>query len=353
MWIIGCDFHPRYQQIAALNQATGEILERQLSHEVKEAEAFYESLPRGALIGMEATCTAQWFERLLARCGHQLQVGDAAQIRASVVRKQKTDTRDARHLLDLLLTDRFPCLWIPTPAERDARQLLLHRHKLVGWRTSVQNQLHALARNQGILPRTSFWSRAGRQQLESMSLDPWAARRRQDLLRLLDELNPQIEELSQQIEREAQRRPEAIALMTQPGVGPIVSLAFVLTLGTAQRFPRGKQVASYLGLNPTEHSSGGQQKLGHISKQGNRMLRWLLVEAAYVAARKDPELQRMYKRLAFRRGRKIAAVAVARKLAVKLYWRLRQIEGARNAQPAPMQGRSGSGLVNALSSPSV
>ena len=112
-----------------------------------------------------------------------------------------------------------------------------------------------------------------------------------------------------------------------------MSLAFVLTLGTAKRFRRGKQVASYLGLNPRERSSGGTQRFGHISKQGNRMMRWLLVEAAWVAVRKDPELQRVYRRLAFRRGRKIAAVAVARKLAVKLYWRLREFE-AKNAPAA-------------------
>jgi len=353
MWIIGCDFHPRYQQIAALNQATNELVERRLSHEGKEAAVFYETLPRGALVGMEATCTAQWFERLLERCGHTLRVGDAAQIRASVVRKQKTDTRDAWHVLDLLLTDRFPCVWIPTPAERDARQLLLHRHTLVRWRTAVQNQLHALARNQGMLPHTSFWTRAGRQQLESLVLDPWAARRRQDLLCQLDHLNSQIDELTQQVQHEARRRAETAELMQQPGVGPIVSLAFVLTLGTAKRFPRGKQVASYLGLNPTEHSSGGTQRLGHISKQGNRMMRWLLVEAAYVAARKDPELKRIYQRLAFRRGRKIAAVAVARKLAVKLYWRLREVQEQPGAPPTPVQGCSGSGLVKAVTSPSV
>ncbi len=353
MWIIGCDFHPRYQQIAALEQATGEIVERRLSHEGKEAEAFYESLPRGALVGMEATCAARWFERLLACCGHQLWVGHPAQIRALAVRKQKTDARDAQHLLHLLLTEEFPRIWIPAPAERDVRQLLVHRHKLVQWRTPVQNQLHALARNEGVRPHTSFWTRKGRQQLEPMSLDCWAARRRQDLLRMLDELDPRIEELTRPVEQEAQRRPEAIEWMTQAGVGPIVSLAFLLTLGSAMRFPRGKQVVSYLGLNPAEYSSGDRQRLGHISKQGNQMLRWLLVEAAWMAARRDPELKRTYQRLAFRRGRKIAAVAVARKLAVKLYWRLRQIEEARKAQPAPTQGSSGSGLVNAASSPTA
>lgn len=333
MWIIGCDFHGRYQQVAAMNEETGEVIERRLSHETKEAETFYESLPRGALIGMEASCTAQWFERLMDRCGHRLQVGDPATIRASVVRKQKTDARDARQLLELLLTDRFPGIWIPTPTERDLRQLLVHRHHLVRWRTQVRNQLSALARGQGIFPRTRFWTQAGRQKLESLPLDRWAAQRRQDLLRLLDGLDEQIADLTRQVEQQARARNDAAELMQQDGVGPIVSLAFVLTLGTAKRFRRGKQVASYLGLNPRERSSGGTQRFGHISKQGNRMMRWLLVEAAWIAVRKDPELQRVYQRLAFRRGRKIAAVAVARKLAVKLYWRLRDFE-AKNVPAA-------------------
>lgn len=346
MWIIGCDFHPRYQQVAAMNQETGEIVERRLSHQTQEAAAFYESLPRGARIGMEASCTAQWFERLLDHCGHRLQVGDPATIRASVVRKQKTDARDARQLLELLLADRFPSIWIPTSAERDARQLLVHRHKLVGWRTQVRNQLSALARSQGVFPGTRFWTQAGKQKLQSVQLDRWAAQRRQDLLRLLTDLDAQIAELTRHVEQQAGLRSDAVALMQQDGVGPIVSLAFVLTLGTAQRFRRGKQVASYLGLNPSERSSGGKQRFGHISKQGNRMMRWLLVEAAWIAVRKDPALQRVYQRLAFRRGRKIAAVAVARKLAVKLYWRLREFEAKNAATAGSHAGQLGQRLMH-------
>lgn len=333
MWIIGCDFHARYQQVAAMERETGEVVERRLSHETKEAESFYESLPRGARIGMEATGSAPWFERLLDRCGHHLLVGDPATIRASVVRQQKTDARDARQLLELLLANRFPSIWIPTPAERDARQLLVHRHKLVGWRTQVRNQLSALARGQGVFPITRFATRSGRGQLEALQLDRWAGQRRGDLLRWLDDLDAQIATLTGQVEQQARARADAVELMQQDGVGPIVSLAFVLTLGTASRFRRGKHVASYLGLNPREHSSGGTQRFGHISKQGNRMMRWLLVEAAWVAVRKDPELRRVYQRLTFRRGSKIAAVAVARKLAVKLYWRLRTWE-AKNVPAA-------------------
>ena len=348
MWIIGCDFHSRYQQIAACNLDTGEVVERRLSHEGSEVLDFYASLPPGARIGMEATCPAPWFERVLEHCGHQLWVGDPARIRAAAVRKQKNDGRDAHHLLELLQTGRFPRLWLPTPAERDLRQLLWHRHKLVGWRTQVCNQLSALARTQGVFARRGCWTKTLRQRLEALPLDCWAAHRRTELLRLLDQLDPQIAELTRQVQQQAENCPPAIHLMELGGVGPIVSLTFLLILGTARRFPRGKQVVSYLGLNPTEHSSAGRQKLGHISKQGNRMMRWLLIEAAWAAMRKDTQLRRVYQHLAYRRGGKIAIVAVARKLAVKLYWRLREFEEKTLAQPlAPTQGSSGRGLVQA------
>jgi transposase len=150
-------------------------------------------------------------------------------------------------------------------------------------------------------------------------------------LTLLDELNPQIAELDQGVEAEAARRPEVARLRVQKGVGPVVGLAFVLTLGTVERFPRSRQLVSYLGLNPREESSGPHQYLGHISKQGNSMMRWLLVEAAQTAARLDPELGRVYKRLKYRRGANVAKVAVARRLAVKMYWILRQAPGAAPA----------------------
>jgi len=147
MLIIGYDFHMRFQQIAMVDCETGEIIERRLEHENGEARAFYAGLPGPARVGMEAMFNAQWFERMLREYHHDLWVGDAAQIRAARVRKQKTDSRDAFHILDLLLTDRFPRIWIPSRSDRDVRHLLRHRHKLVGFRTSVENQLHALAIN--------------------------------------------------------------------------------------------------------------------------------------------------------------------------------------------------------------
>jgi len=343
MLIIGCDFHTRYQQIAMMNTETGELVERRLEHENGEARAFYASLPKPVLVGMEATGYAQWFERMLAELGHELWIGHASEIRAGVVRKQKTDARDALHLLHLLLEKRFPRIWIPTPAERDARQLLRHRHKLVCFRVSVKNQLHALAMSQGVCRKKKLFTAQGREELEKLSLGPWARRRCQELLGMLDQMNVVIEELDRAVQQQAESHAQAARLMTHPGVGPVTALAFVLTLGPVARFRRSKQVVSYLGLNPQEHSSGGQQHTYSISKQGNTMMRWLLVEAGQTAARLDPELHRLYQRLKFRRGANVAKVAIARKLAVKLYWMLRATSGG--AQTAPMQGSSGGTLV--------
>jgi len=321
--IIRCDYHSRYQQIAMMDTETGELVERRLEHENGEARAFYASLPKPARVGMEATGYGQWFERMLGELGHELWIGHASEIRAGVVRKQKTDARDAAHLLRLLAEKRFPRIWIPSPAERDTRQLLRHRHKLVCFRVSVKNQLHGLAMSQGVCRKKKLFTAKGREELEKLSLGPWASRRRQELLGMLDQLNRVIEELDQAVQREAESHADAARLMTYPGVGPVTALAFVLTLGPVARFQRSKQVVSYLGLNPKERSSGDKQHTYSISKQGNPMMRWLLVEAAQTTVRFDPELQRVYRRLKFNKGASVAKVAIARKLAVKLYWTLR------------------------------
>jgi transposase len=328
MSIIGCDLHSRYQVVAMLEAETGEITSRRLEHENGEAKAFYARLPKPSLIGIEAAAYTQWFERMLAEQGHELWIGDPAEIRARAVRRQKTDTRDAEHLLDLLVSKKFPRIWVPTPEERDLRQLLKHRHKLVETQTSVRNQLHFLAMSQGVCRKRKLWSARGRAELEGLSLGPWASQRRHELLELLDRLGPQIEQLDRAVKAEAERRLETVALMEHKGVGPVTALAFVLTVGPVERFAHSGKLVSYLGLNPGEHSSGGRQRLGHISKQGNQMLRWLLVEAGHSAAQFDPELRHKYQRLKFRRGGNVAKVALARHLAVRLYWILRQPSSA-------------------------
>jgi transposase len=322
MMIIGCDFHPRFQQIAFVDQETGEYGELRLNHP-EEAERFYRSVVgRPVRIGAEATGNFRWFRHLMEELGYEFLLGDATAIRAACPRRQKTDKRDARHILNMLVEDRFPVVWQPPVENDDLRQLLMHRCRLVRMRTRVKNQLDSMAKNEGVLS-SRVWSPKRRQEIEALPLPGWYGQRRSDLLGLLGELDERIKPLDKAVCEAAEDNPEARLLMTHPGVGPIVSLAYVLTIGDWRRFPRGKQVGSYLGLIPAEESSGNSRRLGHISKQGSTLLRWLLVEAAVHAQRHDPSWHRQYVRLSMNKHHGVAKVAIAHKLAVRLYWMLR------------------------------
>src|SRR5512143_4015653 len=290
MLIIGCDYHPSFQQIAFVDNETGELGERRLLHR-EEAEQFYSKLREQSgvvRVGMEASGHARWFERLLQALQFELWVGNAAEIRTKRVRKQKTDRQDAQLLLRLMMEDRFPRIWVPSWENRDLRQLLWHRHRLVQMRTRVMNQLHVVALNEGLRRKKALWRPAGRKELESFVLAPWASRRRQDLLDVLDQVTPKIQALSRALEVEVEKRAVTRQLMTHPGVGPLTALAFELVIGNPERFHCGKQIASYVGLVPTEESSGDRRRLGHISKQGNALLRFLLVEAAQSRCAANP-----------------------------------------------------------------
>ena len=201
---------------------------------------------------------------------------------------------------------------------------------------------------EGICRKKKLWTRKGRTELEGLVLGEWARRRRKDLLEMLDRMGPSIEELDQAVKEQAEKRAEAVLLMQQAGVGPVTALAFVLMVGSVKRFRRSRQLVSYVGLNPSEESSGGKQRLGSISKQGNSLVRFLLLQAAQTASRTDEELRRDYRRLVFRRGKAVAKVAIARKLAVRLYWKLRQAgappdaAGSHAGQPVVATGRGNS-----------
>ncbi len=327
MVLIGCDYHPSWQQVCWVDRATGETGDEKLVHASGDAEKFYRRFSSPVRVGIEATGNCQWFLELLNKLGHEVWVGDAAKIRASDSRQQKHDKRDARLLLQLMREDRFPCIWTPTREQKDLRQLLIHRYKLVGLRARVKNELQHLAMNQGVTKKGRLWSKAGERVLRELPLAPWAGQRREDLFQVREMLNGQIAVLDRAVVEAAEKNEKAKLLMTQPGVGPITSMAFVLTMGDVSRFPRGKQVASYLGLIPREYSSGGKQRLGSISKQGNRFLRMLLVEAAQAAVRYDPGFRSEYLHRCHKKAKGVAKVAAARKLAIRLYWMLRTNTG--------------------------
>jgi len=250
-------------------------------------------------------------------------VGHSAKIRAKETRKQKHDRRDARLELELLLEDRFPTLWIPSTQQRDLRTLLRDRHQWVKMRTRVQNRLQAIALNHALRQGRALWNPAGQKALQALALSGYSRQRRDELPQLYVQLQKRIKELDRQVEEEAKRRPQALRLLTHPGVGPVTALATDVFLGDAHRFATGNQVASYIGMIPCEHSSGKRQRLGRLSKEGNALLRYLWTEAVMHAAARDPELKRFYRRKLIQKGMGKAKIAVARKLGIRLWIMMR------------------------------
>lgn len=323
MRIIGCDLHARQQTLAMLDVETGGVEERVLEHEGAAVREFYAGLPGPARVGIEATGSMQWFLELMDELGVECQVGHPAKIRACEPRKQKHDRRDARLLLKLLAEDRFPAIWMPTIEQRDVRALLLYRHQWVRIRTRLQNALQSIALSHALRRGSGLWSKAGLAAVRGLELPPYSAVRRDALVRLYEQLQREIAELDAVVAVCAEQHPQALRLMTHPGVGPITALATEAFLGDAARFVDGKAVASYIGMIPTEHSSAGRQRCGALSKQGNALVRFLWCEAVGHAVRRDEELKRFYRRKLAQKGLGKAKVAAARKLGIRLWIMLR------------------------------
>lgn len=323
MKIIGVDLHTRQQTIAMLDDQTGELVEKELDHEGNHVREFYSALPKPVLVGIEATGSSHWFLQLLEELAIDFRVGHPAKIRAAEPRKQKNDRRDARLILKLLAENRFPAICMPSREQRDLQVLLRHRHQFVRIRTRVQLGLQAVALSHGLRRGHSLWTPGGQHTLRTLPLAPHATKQRDTLLALYPQLQDSIDHLDRQVETQAQQRPQTRRLMTHPGVGPVTALATEVFLGDPRRFADGKAVASYVGMIPREYSSGRHQRFGKLSKQGNSLLRFLWGEAALHAVRRDPELQRFYRRKLVQKGMGKARVAAARKLGIRLWIMLR------------------------------
>jgi transposase len=323
MRIIGCDLHAAQQTIAMLDGDTGEVVERSLAHDGETVREFYASIPGPAVVGIEATGSMGWFLQLLEELRIPCRVGHPAAVRKAETRRQKHGRRDADLLLKLLVEDRFPAIWMPSTEQRDLRALLLHRHQWVRMRTRVQQALQAIAMSHGVRRGRTLWSRAGQAVLAELPLPPHAAHRRSELVALYQHLAAQVDQLDDRVTAAAEPRPGATLLMTHPGVGPVTALATEVFLGDPTRFADGKALASCVGMIPSEYSSGSRQRLGALSKQGNPLLRFLWGEAAIHAVRRDPELQRFYRRKLAQKGLGKARIAAARKLGIRLWIMLR------------------------------
>lgn len=319
---IGVDFHPHQQTIAWCDTQTGETDLLDLKHDFDKVQEFYQKMP-SAIVGIEASSKAIWFENLLAETDHQLKVGNPLLIRKRATSRHKSDKRDAELILELLLKDEFPTLRRRSRENNQVLDILKLRHNLVGHRTRVFNRLQTLAHNFG-LPQGRIRSKCFQELLKAVETDEVQMMQRNQLFRLLEQLNEQIQELEKWLREKSEADTSVQLLLTQKGVGYLTGLALVNTIGELTRFDRPtKQVAAYLGLEPLEKESAGKRRRAGISKAGNALTRYLVGQSGQIATRYDANLKSFYKRLAKRKPKGVAKMATARKLLVKLVimWR--------------------------------
>ena len=320
---IGVDLHPHQQTLVSCNTETGETQTKELRHDPEIVREFYSSLPEPAIVGIEASARARWFEELLFETGHKLVVGNPVLIRKRATSRHKNDRRDAELILKLLLQGEFPEIWRRPPASDRILEILRLRQTFVRQRTQVYNRLQALAHSVG-LPKGRIRTKSFQQMLKAALLDEVSSISREHLFSLLEKLDKQIADLEDWLEKKVDKDRSIELLQTQKGVGYLTALATVHTIGDVSRFPRlSKQIASFAGLDPVEDSSAGKTRFRGISKAGSALLRYQLGQAANVASRSDAKLKSFYKRLAKKKPKPVAKTAAARKLLVKLAIMLR------------------------------
>jgi transposase len=320
----GVDFHARQQLVAWCNTNDGEIWFIKLDHSrVEKVREFYSAFTGEVIVALEALGYSQWFEDLLFELQIETRIGNATEIRKRARCRQKTDRRDAELILDLLLKNEFPRIYRPNAESRAILQKLRHRHRLVQLRTKAINHLHSIAISAGLSIKSKLMTKEGREKLNALLLSETHRQQREEWLTLVDQLTPIIEQIERELKPIAEKEPRVARLMTQPGIGLLTGLVLVHTLGPIDRFANARKVTAYIGLDPVEDSSGDRKRIGSISKQGSRLVRYLLIEAAQTAARHDPDLKRFYQRVLQRRDKPRAKVAVARQLLVRAYILLR------------------------------
>ena len=330
MMYLGVDLHRKVSQVAALDEAGSFVLGRRFHNDPAEfRRVFGELAPAPVEVAFEATYGWGWFADLLADAGIPAHMAHPLATKAIASGRVKNDAVDAKTLAHLLRTHLLPEAWIAPPAVREARRLVRMRASLVRMRSRLKCQVHAILADHGVaVPMTDLFGVGGRELLERLALPPTSAGRVAANLRLIDGLEREVAAAGVEIARTFRGDPRIERLLPIPGIGPLTAATILAEIGDASRFPDPEHLCSWAGLTPTERSSAEHTRRGHISKQGSRWLRWVMVESATHAA-DEPGLHGFFSRIERRRGGKIARVALARRLLTLAFYALRDEGGCR------------------------
>ena len=310
---VGIDLHKRVSQLATLREPKP-ASQLRFANDRAVVEKVLKKLPDGSKIALEATGSWWWFVDLAQKSGHEVIMSHPKQTKAIASARLKSDKVDALMLAKLLKSDLLPTVWIPPAKQRYIRELLTHRARLVRQRTAVINEVHALYGKRNMDPGMIF-HRVRPPAFKVEELSGYGPRIVEEDVDLLAFFNRQLRGLDTELKKIAEEDEESKRLMTIPGVGPLSAVAANCWIGTIDRFSKAKKLSSYFGLAPRVRQSADRERHGHITKEGNRMVRSLLIQAALWHVRIGKgDARKHYLGVLKRRGKHIARVAAANKL---------------------------------------
>jgi len=289
-------------------------------------------LPAGTPVASGAAFGWGWLVQLLEDYGFEPHMVHPLRCKAIASARLKNDKVDAAILAQLLRADLLPEAWIAPPQVRQLRALLRHRASLVRVGTQQRNRIHAVAADHGYDRSASYWTGPGRGWLAELDLPPASREIVTDCLAVIDGLAPVIDRIDGELHQHARGDPRVKVLRTLPGVGEFTALVMVAEIGDITRFGSARKLASWAGLTPTVRGSDLKVRHGNISKQGSAWLRWVMNQAAQTAKR-SPDFAATYSSIAKRRGKKIATIAISRKLLTRAWHLLAELQAADASTP--------------------
>jgi transposase len=327
MVYVGIDLHRKRSHVAVINQDGAELFSRRLVNDRERFRELLAELGEDAEFALEATYGWEWLAELLEHEGRELHLAHPLRTKAIASARVKTDAVDARTLAHLLRADLLPEAYIAPRELRDLRDLLRQRFVLTQMRTALKNRVHALIARQGVQHgHTKLLGPGGRAFLATLKLRPQPRARLEVLLRLIGDFDREIDALAADIDQRAKHDERVTVLCQIRGIGRYLAMLIVAEIGDITRFPSARHLCAWAGLTPTVRSSDAKARLGHISRLGSGALRWALIEAAQRNTQGDGPLAETFERIADRRGRQIAKVAVARKILTLCFYGLRDGE---------------------------
>lgn len=324
MQFVGMDTHKEFSQVCVMDESGMVLLSERVANTPESIDAFAARLEPGSKIVMEASSTWQYLYDYLEQSGFDMTLAHPLKVKAIASARIKTDKIDAETLAHLLRADLIPESYVPPEYVRDERQIARLRASLVDVRTQLKNKVHAVLRKCGISYQFSdLFGKSGIAFLQTLELAPASRFELDEYLTLLQVLDERIDRVQAQVEVMAADNYGARLLMTAPGISYYSSLMIMSEVSDVMRFPDSKHLCAYAGLVPSTYQSGNTRRTGHITKQGSKWLRWILIQCANRAVLQDNALRAFYLELKQRKGHSIAIVATARKMLTYLYTMLK------------------------------